>query len=316
MKSLKGIGSFVAVASSGSFAAAAKLQGVSAVAVSKNVATLERQLGVRLFQRTTRKLSLTPEGQTFYRQCLGPLRELEAAQAVVEQSGKALSGLVRVTCAAPFAMGFILPLVPQFHAVNPKVQIELHLDDAVNDMVAQGYDVGIRVGQLKDSSLVARRIAPLPFVVCASSEYLKLRGAPQSISDLTGHNCIRLSRAGSRDPMPWFLKGVDAAVDSQITGNLMLNDFAALMAAAAQGQGLVCVPLQMAMPLFRSGHLRPALADCIDPRFEVYLYYPNRKNLPARTRSFVDFVLAQLEHNDDLHTAHEVLVAPFVKLAA
>jgi DNA-binding transcriptional LysR family regulator len=316
MKSLKGIGSFVAVASSGSFAAAAKLQGVSAVAVSKNVATLERQLCVRLFQRTTRKLSLTPEGQTFYRQCLGPLRELEAAQAVVEQSGKALSGLVRVTCAAPFAMGFILPLVPQFHAVNPKVQIELHLDDAVNDMVAQGYDVGIRVGQLKDSSLVARRIAPLPFVVCASSEYLKLRGAPQSISDLTRHNCIRLSRAGSRDPMPWFLKGVDAAVDSQITGNLMLNDFAALMAAAAQGQGLVCVPLQMAMPLFRSGHLRPVLADCIDPRFEVYLYYPNRKNLPARTRSFVDFVLAQLEHNDDLHTAHEVLVAPFVKLAA
>ena len=163
MKSFKGIASFVAVATSGSFAAAAKLQGVSAVAVSKNVATLERQLGVRLLQRTTRKLKLTPEGQTFYRQCLGPMRELEAAQAVVEQSGKALSGLVRVTSVTPFGMGYIMPLIPQFHAINPKVHIELHLDDAINDMVAQGYDVGIRVGQLRDSSLVAPSVtSPKP----------------------------------------------------------------------------------------------------------------------------------------------------------
>jgi DNA-binding transcriptional LysR family regulator len=193
MKSLKGIGSFVAVASAGSFAAAAKLQGVSAVAVSKNVATLERQLGVRLFQRTTRKLSLTLEGRTFYSQCLGPLRELEAAQAVVQQSGKALSGLVRVTSAAPFASGFILPLLPAFHAVNPKVQIQLHLDDSVSDMVAQGYDVGIRVGRLKDSSLVARPIAPLPFVVCGSPGYLKSRAYPQTLADLSEHNCLRLA---------------------------------------------------------------------------------------------------------------------------
>jgi DNA-binding transcriptional LysR family regulator len=314
MKSLKGIGSFVAVASSGSFAAAAKQQGVSAVAVSKNVATLERQLGVRLFQRTTRKLSLTPEGNTFYRQCLGPLRELEAAQAVVEQSGKALSGLVRVTSAAPFATGYILPLIPQFHAINPKVQIELHLDDAVNDMVAQGYDVGIRVGQLKDSSLVARPIAPLPFVVCASPDYLKLRGSPATLDDLMQHNCIRLSRPGSRDPMPWFLKGCDTRIDKLITGNLLVNDFAALVMAAVQGQGLVCVPLQMVMPLFRAGQLRPVLADYIDPKFEVYLYYPNRKNLPARTRSFVDFVLDKLQNEADLQTAHAELVAPFIKL--
>jgi DNA-binding transcriptional LysR family regulator len=313
MKSLKGIASFVAVASTGSFAAAAKQQGVSAVAVSKNVATLERQLGVRLFQRTTRKLSLTPEGHTFYRQCLGPLRELEAAQAVVEQSGKALSGLVRVTSVAPFAIGYILPLIPQFHAINPKVQIELHLDDAVNDMVAQGYDVGIRVGQLKDSSLVARPIAPLPFVVCASPEYLRLRGMPATLGDLAQHNCVRLSRPGSRDPMPWFLKDCDAKVNQLIQGKLLVNDFAALVMAAVQGQGLVCVPLQMVMPLFRAGQLRPVLTDCIDPKFEVYLYYPNRKNLPARTRSFIDFVLDRLHNEPDLQTPHDVLVAPFVK---
>jgi DNA-binding transcriptional LysR family regulator len=313
MKSLKGIGSFVAVASTGSFAAAAKQQGVSAVAVSKNVATLERQLGVRLFQRTTRKLSLTPEGHTFYRQCLGPLRELEAAQAVVEQSGKALSGVVRVTSAAPFATGFILPLLPAFHAVNPKVQIVLHMDDAVSDMVAQGYDVGIRVGQLKDSSLVARPIAPLPFVVCGSVDYLKLRGSPKTLADLAQHNCLRLARPGSHDPMPWFISGNDSASDKLINGNVVLNDFGALVMAAVQSQGLVCVPLPLVMPLFRSGQLRPVLTEHIKTDLIVYLHYPNRKNLPARTRSFVDFVLNTLEHMDDLHTAPRALVAPFIK---
>jgi DNA-binding transcriptional LysR family regulator len=313
MKSLKGISSFVAVASSGSFAAAAKLLGVSAVAVSKNVATLERQLSVRLFQRTTRKLSLTPEGNQFYRQCLGPLRELEAAQAVIEQSSKALSGLVRVTSVAPFATGYLLPLIEQFHLANPRVRIEMHLDDSVSDMVAQGYDVGIRVGQLKSSSLVARPIAPLPFVACASPAYFRQRGYPQTLEDLPAHNCLRLSRIGSRDPMPWFLKGNDAASDASISGNLLLNDFAALQAAAAQGLGLSCVPLPLAMPDIRAGRLIPVLTPLIRTDLLVYLYYPNRKNLPGRTRSFVDFVLSAMEKEKDLHTEPQQLLAPFVK---
>ncbi|MBS7806787.1 LysR family transcriptional regulator [Variovorax sp. PCZ-1] len=312
MKSLKGISSFVAVASSGSFAAAAKLQGVSAVAVSKNVATLERQLAVRLFQRTTRKLSLTPEGNTFYKQCLGPLRELEAAQAVIEKSSKALSGLVRVTCAAPFATGYVLPIVQQFHAKNPRVQIELHMDDSVTDMVAQGYDVGIRVGRMKSSSLVARPIAPLPFVVCASPDYLRLRGEPASLEDLAEHNCLRLSRIGSREPMPWFLKGLDAKLDTEIRGNLTLNDFSALQTAAMQGAGLACIPLPLAMPSIRQGRLLPLLQKHISTELVVYLYYLNRKNLPMRTRSFVDYVLAALEKEKDLQTSPAQLLAPYI----
>jgi DNA-binding transcriptional LysR family regulator len=313
MKSLKGISSFVAVASSGSFAAAAKLQGVSAVAVSKNVATLERQLSVRLFQRTTRKLSLTPEGNVFYKQCLGPLRELEAAQAVIEKSSKALSGRVRVTCAAPFATGYVLPIVQHFHAKHPRVQIELHLDDSVSDMVAQGYDVGIRVGRMKSSSLVARPIAPLPFVVCASPEYLRLRGVPLELQDLADHNCLRLSRIGSRDPMPWFLTGLmDGKSEISIEGNLILNDFSALQAAALQGDGLACVPLPLAMPSIRQGRLIPVLTTCINTDLIVYLYYPNRKNLPTRTRSFVDYVLMHLEKEKDLHTPPAQLLAPYI----
>jgi DNA-binding transcriptional LysR family regulator len=312
MKSLKGIASFVSVASAGSFAAAAKAQGVSAAAVSKNVATLERQMGVRLFQRTTRKLSLTSEGQTFYSQCLGPLRDLEAAQAVVQKSAKSISGLVRITSASPFATGYIMPLIPQFQKRYPLVQIELNLDDRVSDMLGQNYDLGIRVGPMADSALVARTIAPLPFVICGSAEYFKRAGRPEAIDDLRKHNCLRLRFQGRQDFFVWMMRGIDADMDKKITGNFIGGDFVSLLMAASQGQGLVCVPLALAMPLFRSGQLQPVLTDFIAPRISAYLYYPNRKNLPARTRAFMDYVLDSLKKEKDLNSPFAALVAPFV----
>jgi DNA-binding transcriptional LysR family regulator len=314
MKSLKGITSFVAVAGTGSFSAAAKLQGVSAVAIGKNIATLERQLGVRLFQRTTRKLSLTREGQTFFQQCEGPLRELQAAQAVVQSNTKALSGVVRVTSVSPIGLGYLVPLIPEFHRANPKVHIELHLDDSVTDMVSQGFDIGIRVGRLRDSEFIARPISAMPFVICANLAYLKQSGSPQRLEDLAGHNCIRLRRPGRKEPFPWFLRGVDSALDKSFQGNFSVNDFYAMLVAASQGQGLVCVPLPLAMPLFRAGQLRPVLTEYIDPQYVVYLHYPNRKNLPERTRVFVDFALKRLANEPDLQTAHQELVAPFINL--
>jgi DNA-binding transcriptional LysR family regulator len=312
MKSWKGISSFVAVASCGSFTQAAKLQGTSAVAVSKNVATLERQLGVRLFQRTTRKLSLTTEGQGFFRQCLGPLRELEAAQAQVEHSSKSLTGLVRVTSASPFGAGFLIPLIPDFHAMNPKVTIELHLDDAVSDLVAQSYDLGVRIGEPKDSTRIVRPLAPLPFVCCASPEYLKLRGKPATIQDLFEHNCLRLRRIGREEPFPWLISGVDGKTEALIQGNFLVNDFSAMVMAAVQAQGVICAPLPLVMPFFRSGQLRPVLTEFIDSKVGAYVHYPNRKNLPARTRAFVEFVMERLGRERDLQTPHKELLAPFV----
>jgi DNA-binding transcriptional LysR family regulator len=313
MRSLKGISSFVAVASAGSFTAAAKQQGTSAVAVSKNVATLERQLGVRLFQRTTRKLTLTLEGQNFFRQCLGPLRDLEAAQAQAEQSSKALTGLVRVTCASPFAVGYLIPMIPDFHAINPKVKIELHLDDAISDLVAQSYDIGLRIGELRDSTRIVRPVSKLPFVICASPDYLRQRGRPDSLAALLEHNCLRLRRAGREEPFPWMLTGLDKKTDELIQGNFLANDFAALVLAAVQGQGLICSPLPLVMPLFRSGQLSPVLTEFIDPKVTVYIHYPNRKNVPARTRALVDFLIERLGRETDLQTAHRELVAPFVR---
>jgi DNA-binding transcriptional LysR family regulator len=311
MKSLKGIASFVSVASSGSFAAAAKLQGVSAVAVGKNVATLERQLGVRLIHRTTRALSLTAEGAAFLQQCAGPLRELEAAQVNVQQGSRALSGLVRVTCVSPIAVGYVLPLLAPFHARYPKVQVELHLDDALADMIAQGYDVGIRVGELREANLIARPVAPLPFVACASPAYLADRGAPATLEALAAHHCIRLRRSGRHAPFPWLLRGMTPALQSAVKGNLMVNDIAALVAAAELGLGIACLPLALAIRSFRSGRLRPLLTAHIDAQLTLFLHFPNRKNLPARTRAFVDFMLERLRAEADLQMPPRELLAPF-----
>jgi DNA-binding transcriptional LysR family regulator len=313
MKSLRGIASFVDVANTGSFTAAAKLQGVSSVAVGKSVATLERQMGVRLIQRTTRKLSLTIEGQSFLKQVLGPLRDIEAAQSNVQASTKSLSGVVRITSVPPIARGYLMPIIAKFHVINPKVQIELHFDDNVADMIEQGYDIGIRVGQLSDSNLIARPLAKLPFVVCASTHYLSGKDEPTQVEDLYGHNCLRLRRNGQNAPFPWLISGTDSDFESRISGNLLLNDFAALLTAAELGQGICCLPLPMVLPSFRSGRLRPLLVNAIESKLTLYLHFPSRKNLPARTRALIDFIVDQLQAEPDLQTPSAQLLMPFTQ---
>jgi DNA-binding transcriptional LysR family regulator len=210
---------------------------------------------------------------------------------------------------APFGMGVLAPLLPAFHALHPGIQIELHLDDAVNDMVGDGYDVGFRVGELQDSSLVARPIAGMPFAACASAAYLAAHGTPATLEALSAHNCLRLRRKGSQNPMPWFLKGMEPALDKRCAGNFLANDFAALLQAAKQDQGIACVPLPQLLPFLRSGALKLVLGECVQARFQVYMHYPSRKNIPMRLRVFIDCVLAALEKNADLNAAPADLLA-------
>jgi DNA-binding transcriptional LysR family regulator len=147
VKSIRGVNGFVGAVEAGSFAGAAKQLGITPVAVSKNVQRLERELGVRLLQRSTRKLSLTQEGRAYYERCTGPLRELENAQSAITEKGKSPTGSLRVTCLSPFGRAYVLPLVPRFSRLYPGIELELHLDDSVSDMIAGGYDVGIRAGE-------------------------------------------------------------------------------------------------------------------------------------------------------------------------
>src|SRR5262249_14423426 len=243
LESVRGVIGFVPTVNAGSFASAAKELGVSPVAVSKNVQRLERQLGVRLLQRSTRKLGLTEEGRLFYERCTGPLRELESAQSAVKDKGRSPVGRLRVTSISPFGRTYVLPLLPACSRRYPDIEVELHLDDAIRDMIAEGYDVGIRAGEMKDGTMVVREIAPLHFVVCGAPSYLAKNGIPEKPADLAGHNCLRLQdRTASARALNWLLGPNKVPASPPIGGNFLANDITTLVMAAVHGHGLVFAP--------------------------------------------------------------------------
>jgi DNA-binding transcriptional LysR family regulator len=315
VESIRGVVGFVRTVAAGSFAGAARLLGVSPVAVSKNVQRLERQLGVRLLQRSTRKLKLTDEGRLFYERCTGPLQELENAQSAVREKGGSSAGSLRVTSISPFARTYVLPLLPAFSELYPNIEIELHLDDSVSDMIAEGYDVGIRAGEMRLGSMVVREIAPLHFVVCGAPAYFAEHGIPATVTDLARHNCLRLAGRVARPgrALNWMLGPKRSPVTPPVNGNFIANDIAALVMAAVHDQGLVFAPLPFVLPLFRAGTLVPVLPESIARPAYLFIHYPNRKQLPARVRSFVNFLLEHLRANPDLGSDAQSLVAPFLK---
>jgi DNA-binding transcriptional LysR family regulator len=313
LESIRGVLGFVKTVAAGSFAGAAKELGVTPVAVSKNVQRLEKELGVRLLQRSTRKLSLTEEGRLFHERCIGPLLALEHAHAAVRDRGRSAAGVVRVTSVSPFGRSYVVPLLPEFSRRFPKVQVELDLDDSVSDMIAQRYDIGIRVGELRDGSMVVREIAPLPFVVCGAPVYLAARGTPQTPADLAAHNCLRMRSRSTGRALNWVLGREREPIAPPVEGDLVSNDLTALVSAALHGQGLVCAPLPLVLPLLRAGALIAPMPHHLMHGQHVYLHYPNRRNLPARVRSLVDFLLERLRSNTDLTTDPATLLQALLR---
>jgi DNA-binding transcriptional LysR family regulator len=267
---------------------------------------------VRLLQRSTRKLSLTEEGQLFYERCSTPLQELEHAQAAVRDKGRSPAGTLRVTSISPFGRTYLLPLLPEFSRRYPEIVVELHLEDAISDMIAEGYDVGIRAGEMRDASMVAREIAPLHFVVCGAPSYLAKHGSPRKPADLADHNCMRLQSRSRATRAPAWLLGSDRIAVS-VTGNFLANDITTLVGAALNGQGLAFAPLPLVLPLFRSGALVPVLPDWIAKPAHLFIHYPNRRQLPLRVTSFVKFMLERFRKNSDLISDPKTLVGPYLR---
>ena len=316
MKGISGAVGFVRTVEAGSFAGAAKKLGITPVAVSKNVQRLEQRLGVRLLRRSTRKLSLTEEGRLYYERCVGPLRELESAESAITEKGRSPTGAIKVTSLSPFGRTYVLPLIPAFSRLYPGIELELRLDDAVSDMIAGGYDVGIRAGEARDGSMVMREVAPLNFVVCGAPSYFAERGIPLTVADLAKHNCLRLrGRGPATHSLEWRLGPTGPADSPSIKGNFLAHDITTLVTAAVYGQGLVFAPLPLVLPLFRTGELRPVLPDCVSQPARIFIHYPSRKHLPARVKAFVNFMLEHLRSNPDLTSDPQALLAPFVSLA-
>lgn len=268
----------------GSFSAVARELGTSQPTVSKNIAALETHLGVRLLHRSTRRMSLTSEGESFYAECR---RILDAvAEAESNASGKnEASGLLRVCCPPALARHRVMPLIAPFAQQHPGVCIDLQFSNRDADLIEEGIDVAFRVGELKDSSYRARLVANYALCCVASPEYLGQRGTPLQPADLVQHNCVVLatSRAG---PL-WTL----GAVVVRPQGNLRVDSHEGLRSAALSGLGIVIAPTWLFADEIHDGRLKCLLQAWPIAALPVHLVYPAKRFLPTRARAFIDFVV-------------------------
>jgi DNA-binding transcriptional LysR family regulator len=299
MESLRGMVSFVQTARSGSFARAAEVLGVSAVAVSRNVARLETQLNVRLFARTTRQLSLTAEGDALLAQCEAPLVALDAAFNTARGGAETATGTVRVTAVSPYVRGYLAASLGAFHQRFPQVVLDIECSEQVSDMVAGRFDVGVRVGPLEDAGFVARPLGPLALALCASPDFLARRGLPTDLADLARRHGLGLKPTGGTQTTPWWLQDGTGVAQLPVSGPLICNDFATLAAASTAGLGVAQLPLVAALPLLRTGALQVIHPHRSPRHLQLFLHYPDRQ-LPARVRVFVDFVLETGRSHPDL----------------
>jgi DNA-binding transcriptional LysR family regulator len=296
MKSLPGILSFVKTADTGSFTRAAQLLDITPAAVSKNVLRLEDQLSTRLFNRTTRKLSLTEDGQLFYERCAEAVRELESAdQALSEHHGTPM-GQLRISCGAAFGRMVIVPLLPDFLARYPQIQIDLLLDDHISDLVAERFDVAIRGGRLPDSGMVAKKIYPIRLGLYASADYLKRFGEPMSPDELIHHNCMHFRFSSTRRLLEWELERKGELITPRTNGNFVVSDPQSLSDMCAAGVGIA--PLsQFVLTLHpRSKSFKRVLPDYDFIERDIYVCYPSRKHAPLKTRVFVDYLVDGLKN--------------------
>jgi DNA-binding transcriptional LysR family regulator len=307
MQSLRGILNFVRVAELGSFAAAARELGISAVAVSQNISRLEAALNVRLLARSTRALSLTPEGQAFLAQCRAPLAALDAACSDARSGAHHASGLVRASLVSPVAYLYVVPLLGRFFERHPQVRLALELSEDTAPLVGKRFDVGIRVAPMADAAFVARPLGALQLPLCAAPSHLQLHGTPRNEEALVSgrHALLCLQPAGQESPLPFFLQspgsgGGVRTLPTRDSFRLACSDYRSLLLACIDGVGIAQLPLPLALPALRSGALRCVLPESAPQGWKLFIHYPSRKQLPARVRAFVDFCIEHLADHDDL----------------
>lgn len=284
---------FVKVAQSGSYAAAAKELGISRAMATKHVMHLENTLGVRLLNRTTRRISLTEAGATYLDRCLQIVEDIEEAELSVTRLHTEPQGLLRISTPPFFGTFHLAPTVADYLKQYPKVRVDLVVRGGMVDLVAEGLDLAIRLGELPDSSLVARKLASSPRVVCGASSYFAKYGRPKVPQDLREHNC--LINWGFEPHDLWKFTAPDGTVISiRVTGTLKANTADPLRLAAIHGAGLAVLPTYIAGQDLRKGRLEAVLQEYELPSMDIYAVYPHRRHLSAKVRTFLDFLAERL----------------------
>jgi len=286
---------FNAVVDAGSFVKAAEALHMSKASVSRYVVDMETRLGVRLLHRTTRRLSLTDEGQVFYGRSKELLAELEEAEDEITSRSDAASGLLRIN--APFTFGILhlAPLWGEFMALHPKVRLDVTLADRLVDLVEEGYDLAIRIATLENSSLVSRKLASTRTVLCASPQYLKLHGTPQHPEELAQHAVISYSYLSTGDE--WRFTGPEGAVNVKTRPCMHTNSGDTCRAAALAHQGVILQPTFLVGKDLTDGSLLELMPQYRSIEFGIYAVYPTRKHVSAKVRAMIEFLAEHLaEH--------------------
>jgi len=291
MKNLVGMAIFARVAEAKSFSEAARRLGLSKSMVSKEVTKLEKSLGARLLNRTTRSLSLTEIGAAFYEHCARVVQEVEEAELVVGRLHGEPRGVLKLTTPVAFGTLHIAPALPAFLAQYPDVSIDLTINDRFFDLAEEGYDLSIRIARELPPNVVARHLAPINRVVCATPGYFDTHGVPQTPKDLVHHNCLIYTHANPDSV--WRFRAAGAEVVVPVKGNLTLNDDEALWQAVMGGLGISLLPTFIVGKDLQAGRLHAVLAQYVPSERNLHaLYLPNR-HLSTKVRVFIDFLLAR-----------------------
>lgn len=285
MDSLGGIAMFVQVADSGSFSATGRQLGLSSSAVGKSVARMEARLGTRLFQRSTRHLALTAEGEQFLARCRRILAEVEAAERELGESAAAPSGRLRISL--PRYSGLFEPAIAAFMQAYPAIELDLDFSDAMVNLVSDGFDAAVRTGELADSSLMRRKLCTFRRLLVASPAYLACHGRPASPSDLARHRHLhyRFPATGRLEPWP---------LADELAPGMVCNSVEMRVHLAVEGQGIAYLPAFTVRRELAAGQLVSVLDEHTQALTAFWLLWPASRHLPPRLRAFIDFLVAQL----------------------
>jgi DNA-binding transcriptional LysR family regulator len=286
MDPLDGIVAFARVVDSGSFSAAARRLNISKSAISAHVQRLEERLGIRLLNRTTRRLSLTEAGAAYYRHCARILVEAEAAEQAASALQREPRGTLRISAPDSFGWMHVAPAVPAFLKRYPELAIDIKLSPAYVNLVDEGLDLAIRIGILEDSALVVRKLALSRRVLCAAPAYLKERGTPRQPDDLASHNCLCSDLLTWGDE--WRLVGKGGEARVTVGGSFRSNNAEMLRAAALDGIGIAALPTWVVAEQLRGGMLRRVLTAWEAPVSTIYAVYPGNRLMSMKVRAFVD----------------------------
>ena len=287
---LTGLIAFARAGSLGSYTAAARALGVSPSAISKSVQRLEHRLGIRLFSRTTRSLTLTPEGRDLHERALRLLREAEVIEQAAAAARSEPAGMLKIAAPLPIGVHILAPALPRFRARYPRLAIDLRLGDRFVDLIEEGIDVAIRVGDLADSRLISRALAPHNICAFASPDYLARRGTPQHPGELDGHDCVNFRFQSSGQALRWSFQLGDRTLEIMPDAAITTDVSDAVAAVMAAGGGIGISPTFAAAPYVERGLLVPLLRGYFVPRSTITALWPEGRRANPNVKAFVGFL--------------------------